>query len=74
MSEIKSNEVRVSGEILYSNEQKIGNVFGNENGQSDGTYVVNGTEVYQNHKKIGYVCEDGTGTVRIKDGTFWKYL
>ena len=72
MSEINSNEVRVSGENLYSNKQKIGNVFGNENGQSDGTYVVNGTEVYKNHKKAGYAC--GDGTVRINDGTFWQYL
>lgn len=69
MSEI-SNELRVSGESLYSNKQKIGNVFGNENGQSDGTYIVRGKEVYQNHQKVGYACEDGT--VRIKDGTYWQ--
>ena len=70
--ENKSNEVRVSGESLYSNKQKIGNVFGNENCRSDGTYIVNGTEVYQNHKKVGYACDDGT--VRMNDGTVWKYF
>ena len=64
------NLVRVSGGSLYSNKQKMGNVFGNEDGQSDGTYTVNGTEVYKVHKKVGYVCENGT--VRIHDGTFWQ--
>lgn len=70
MSEI-SNELRVSGESLYSYKQKIGNVLGNENGQSDGTYVVKGNEVYKNHQKAGYVCN---GFVRLNDGTLWKYL
>ncbi len=71
MSEINSNEVRVQGEKLYSNRQKIGTVFGNENGQSDGTYIVNGTGIYRNQKKVGYASN---GTVRLEDGTLWEYI
>lgn len=67
-----SNEVRVDGGILYSNRQKIGDVFGNENCQSDGIYTIKGTGVYRNQKKVGYACQDGT--VRINDGTIWQYV
>lgn len=72
MSEINSNEVRVQGEKLYSRKQKIGKVFGNEKGQSDGTYIVYGTGVYKNQKKVGYACSNGN--VRLKDGTLWQYI
>ena len=69
--EIKSNEVRVRGDKLYSDNQRIGYVFGNDDDQSDGIYIVLGTEIYQDGKRMGYDCQDGT--VRINDGTFWKY-
>ena len=70
-SEINSNEVRVTGDKLYSDSQKIGYVFGNEECESNGIYTIKGLEVYRKEKKVGYACN---GYVRLKDGTLWQYL
>ena len=67
-----ANEVRVSGGNLFSQNKRIGHVYGNDDFKNDGIYTVNGEGVYRNGKKVGYAC--GNGDVRLQDGTLWKYL
>lgn len=67
-----SNEVHVSCGNIFANNKRVGYVIGNENCTSDGTYTVEGTDVYCRGQKVGHEC--GVGEIRMNDGTIWQYL